>query len=120
MTTAIARQPLSASSITGDEIKNRQDDTLGSVQDIMIDCCSGRVAYVVMTSGGFLGMGNKLFAIPMSALELDRECKCLRLDATKSTFESVEGFDKDNWPDFASPEWETATHQRFGARPYWE
>ena len=86
----------------------------------MIDCNSGRVTYVVMTSGGFLGMGNKLFAIPMSALELDRESKCLRLDATKSTFENAQGFDKNNWPDMASPEWETATHQSFGARPYWE
>jgi len=120
MSTASLRQPLSASSLTGDEIKNRQDETLGSVHDLMIDCDSGRVAYVVMTSGGFLGMGNKLFAVPMSALQLDRDCKCLRLNATKETFENAEGFDQNNWPNMASQEWETTIHQRFGARPYWE
>ncbi|MCA9114201.1 MAG: PRC-barrel domain-containing protein [Planctomycetaceae bacterium] len=120
MSTVTARQPLSASSLTGDSIKNRQDETLGSVHDIMIDCDSGRVAYVVMSSGGFLGMGDKLFAIPMSALQLDRQSKCLRLDATKATFENAEGFDQNNWPDMASAQWETAAHSHFSARPYWE
>lgn len=120
MSTALGRHPLSASSITGDKVKNRQDETLGSVHDIMIDCDSGRVAYVVMSSGGFLGMGDKLFAIPMSALQLDRENKCLRMDASTSTFENAEGFDQDNWPDMASAQWEKTAHAHFSARPYWE
>ena len=72
-----------------------------------------------MTSGGFLGMGNKLFAIPMTALDVDTDQKCLRLDANKETFESQDGFDKDNWPDFADSEWETSVHDRFKAKPYW-
>lgn len=120
MTTTLNRRPMSASSITGDEIKNRQDETLGSVHDIMIDCGTGRVAYIVMTSGGFLGMGGKLFAVPMSALQLDTECKCLRMDASKETFDAADGFDKDNWPDMADPKLEQAAHTRYGARPYWE
>jgi len=120
MATTTARCPMSASSITGDNIKNPQGDTLGSVHDMMIDCASGRVAYVVMTSGGFLGVGNKLFAIPMSALKLDTQDKCLRLNATKQTFENAQGFDKDNWPDMADPKWETSTHEHFGAQPYWD
>lgn len=115
-----ARQQMSASSLTGDAIKNRKDDTLGHVHDLMIDCATGRVAYVVMTSGGFLGMGNKLFAIPMSALQLDTEDKCMRLDASKEVFENSDGFDKDNWPNMSDPGWESRTHDRFGARPYWE
>ena len=75
MTTATARCPISTSTINGDEIRNRNDDVLGSVHDIMLDRNLSRVAYIVMTSGGFLGMGNKLFAIPISALEVDTEQK---------------------------------------------
>lgn len=111
---------MSASSLTGDYIKNRQDETLGSVHDIMICCDTGKVSYVVMTSGGFLGMGNKLFAIPMSALSLDREDQCLRMDASQDTFDEADGFDKDNWPDFADRRWEEATHSRYDAKPYWD
>ncbi len=118
--TSTARCPMSASSLNKDEIKNHQDETLGSVHDIMLDCDSGRVAYVVMSSGGFLGLGNKLFAIPMTSLSLDRDEKCFRLDARKETFEKAEGFDQNNWPNMTDPNWETKTHKHFGTQPYWE
>ncbi len=116
---ASTHEPLSASSLAGDNIKNQQDETLGSVHDIMLDCNSGKVSYVVMTSGGFLGMGNKLFAIPMSALSVDRDNQCLRMNASRETFEASEGFDKEHWPDFANRSWEEKTHQRYDATPYW-
>lgn len=120
MATVTSRQPMSTSSLTGDDIRNNQDETLGTVHDIMVDCGSGKVAYVVMSSGGFLGMGNKLFSIPMSALTLDQENKCFRMDASKQTFEKADGFDKENWPNMANSQWESSTHKHYGARPYWE
>jgi hypothetical protein len=120
MATGTSRQLLSASTLTGDEIRNFQDEQLGSVHDLMIDCENGRVGYVVMTSGGFLGMGNKLFAIPMSALQVDPGEKCLRMNASKQTFENAQGFDKNNWPDMANRQWERSVHGHFGATPYWE
>ncbi|MEW4487560.1 PRC-barrel domain-containing protein [Thalassoglobus sp. JC818] len=120
MATTLARQPMSASSLIGDSIKNRQDETLGTVHEIMIDCSTGRVAYVVMSSGGFLGFGNKLFAIPMTAMELDTQDECMRLNASKEAFEESRGFDKDNWPNMADSQWETSTHAHFEAPHYWE
>jgi hypothetical protein len=65
----------------------------------MVDVPSGRVAYVVLSFGGILGMGNKLFAMPWSAARVDEDRKCLILDVDKRTLESAPGFDKDNWPD---------------------
>ena len=50
---------LSSSTLTGDPIRNRAEEQLGSVEEIMIDLDSGRVAYLVMASGGILGMGEK-------------------------------------------------------------
>jgi len=58
------RRVLSASSLAGDNVRNAAGDDLGKVDEIMIDVPSGRVAYAVLSFGGLLGMGNKLFAVP--------------------------------------------------------
>lgn len=111
---------LSASSLMSDPVKNHADEKIGDVKDIMIDLERGQVSYVVLAVGGFLGMGEKLFAIPWSALEVDTADHSLRLDASKETFENLEGFDPDNWPDTADREWGRRVHEQFGQTPYWE
>ncbi len=114
------RSLLSASTVIGNSVKNSSDDTLGTVDDIMLDCSTGNIAYVVMSAGGFLGIGEKLFAVPISALTIDYDNKCFRTQLSKETFENAEGFDKDHWPNMANPSWEEKTHSTFGAQPYWQ
>lgn len=114
------RRILSASTLAGDEVQNSAGEDLGKVDEIMIDIPSGRVAYAVVSFGGFLGMGNKLFAIPWSALMVDEDKKCFVLDVDKKTLEKAPGFDKDNWPDMAETTWRTNIHNYYGAAPYWE
>ena len=114
------RSLLSASSVTGNKVKNSSGDTFGTVHDIMLDCSTGKIAYIVMSAGGFLGIGEKLFAVPISALAIDRDNKCFRTQLSKETFEKAEGFDKDQWPDMANQSWEEKNHSRFGAQPYWK
>jgi sporulation protein YlmC with PRC-barrel domain len=94
---------LSASTLTGDAIKNPQDESLGDLKDIMIDTTSGKVAYAVLSFGGVLGMGNKLFAVPWDALTVDGANKCLILNVSKERLKDAPGFDQDHWPDFAEP-----------------
>ena len=86
----------------------------------MLDVPRGRIAYAVMSSGGFLGMGDKLFAIPWSALTLDTDNKCFVLDVDKQRLQDAPGFDKDNWPSTADPDFDSRVHSYYGARPYWE
>ena len=62
---------LSATSIDGNDIRNRQGEDLGKVKDLMIDLSDGSVSYAVVSYGGFLGMGDKLFAVPFEALHPD-------------------------------------------------
>ena len=95
------RRVLSASSLCKDRVYNRVDEDLGSVKELMIDVLSGRVAYVVLSVGGFLGMGDRLFAIPWEAVKVDEDRQCLILDVDKQRFENAPGFDKNNWPDMA-------------------
>ena len=111
---------LSSSSIAGDKVVNRNGENLGDIKDLMIDVDTGRVAYAVLEFGGFMGMGSKLFAVPMAAMELDTENKHLIFDQCKEVLDNAPGFDKDNWPDFADRIWGTTVHQHYGVRPYWE
>jgi sporulation protein YlmC with PRC-barrel domain len=114
------RRVMSASTLDGDRVKNPQGEDLGKVEDIMIDVPSGRVAYAVLSFGGFLGMGSKLFAIPWTSLTLDEDEKCFVLAADKELLKAAPGFDKDNWPDMADPTWRNQIYTYYGARPYWD
>jgi sporulation protein YlmC with PRC-barrel domain len=111
---------LSSSTISGDKVVNRQGEDLGDIKDLMIDVESGRVAYAVLETGGFLGMGSKLFAVPMQAMELDQDNHRFIFDQNKETLENAPGFDKDHWPDFADRTWGSTVHSHYGVRPYWE
>ena len=114
------RRVLAASTIEGDGVRNSAGEDLGKVDEIMIDIPTGRVAYAVVSFGGFLRMGNKLFAIPWSALKLDEDEKCFILDVDKRTLETAPGFDKDNWPDMTDTRWGGEIFSHYGATPYWE
>ena len=110
---------MAASTLTGDDVVNRLGDDLGTIKEIMIDVPSGRVAYAVMSSGGLLGIGDKLFAIPWSALTLDVDRKCFILDVDAERLKQAPGFDKDHWPSMADLTWASEVHAYYGQRNYW-
>lgn len=112
---------VSAETIIGEAVVNRQDEKLGKIHGIMIDAKEGRIAYAVLSSGGFLGMGDRLFAMPWSALEFANTEKKLILDVDKDRLKAAPGFDKDEkWPDFADRSWGSEVHDFYGSEPYWK
>ena len=111
---------LSSSSICSDHVKNAAGEDLGKIEDLMIDLHSGRIAYAVLSFGGFLKMGNKLFAIPWEALKVDPVNKVFILHLDKSQLENATGFDKDNWPNMADPTFGSTLYRHYGLKPYWE
>jgi len=111
---------MAASTLEGDDIVNRQGDKLGELEEIMLDVTTGRIAYAVLSTGGFLGLGDKLFAIPWGALTMDPENKCFILDVDKEHLKQAPGFDKDHWPTMADQTWATDIHSYYGTQPYWE
>jgi hypothetical protein len=114
------RRVLAASTLDGDRVRNSAGDDLGIVDEIMIDIPSGRVAYVVLSFGGVLGMGNKLFALPWESLRVDEDEKCFICDVDRQTLENAPGFDKNNWPDMAESAFASRVYAHYGATPYWE
>lgn len=112
-------QVMAADTLTGDDVRNGAGEKLGEIADIMLDVPTGRVAYAVMSVGGVLGVGSRLFAIPWSAMQLDTENKCFRLNVAKERFDQAPGFDKDHWPAMADQRWAEDVHSFYDARPYW-
>lgn len=92
---------LSSSSISDDDVVNTDGDDLGHVEDLMIDPVTGKVDYAVLSFGGFLGIGDKYFAVPFDQFSVDRENKRMVLNVDKDRLKDAPGFDKDDWPDFA-------------------
>jgi len=95
-----------ASQLIGANIQNDAGESVGEINDLVIDGNSGRVRYAAVTYGGFLGMGSKLFAVPFEAFHVKQKSNnsddyVLVLNVTKDQLKGAEGFDKDKWPDFA-------------------
>jgi sporulation protein YlmC with PRC-barrel domain len=101
------------------KVVNSAGEDLGKIEAIMLDVTSGRIAYAVLSFGGFLGMGTKLFALPWGALKLDAIEQYFTLDASKEKLENADGFDKDHWPSMADPAWATRLHSHYNVTPYW-
>lgn len=114
------RRVLSADTLEGTSVRNQAGEDLGDIKALMIDVGSGQVAYAVLSFGGFLGMGDKLFAVPWQALQLDQQDEQVLLDVPRETLENAPGFDKDNWPDFAESGYGDRVYEHYGYEPYWE
>ncbi len=108
------RKVLSSDSLVGTTVKNIMEEELGEIKTIMIDLTSGRIAYAVLSFGGFLGLGDKLFAIPWEAFSVSQQEKVMYLNVDKEKLERAPGFDKDNWPDMADPSFGSTIYTYYG------
>ncbi|NDP40139.1 MAG: PRC-barrel domain containing protein [Rhodoferax sp.] len=109
---------MGADTLIGNDVYNLKNEDLGDIKEIMLDMRTGRVSYAVLSFGGFLGMGEKLFAVPWTALKLDTQNKRFTLNVDKERLESAPGFDQDSWPNMADPSWEKIIHDYYGTKPY--
>ena len=105
---------LSARTLAGDDVYNLKDEKLGSIKEIMLDIKSGRVSYAVLSFGGFLGMGEKLFAVPWNALKVDTEKRRILFDVDEARLKTAPGFDQEHWPNMADPSWAQTIHPYYG------
>jgi sporulation protein YlmC with PRC-barrel domain len=112
--------PVKASSIIGTKVVNPKAEGLGDIKELVIDPSTGRVAYVVVAFGGFLSMGEKLFAIPFSSFEYNLGNNEYVLHVPKERLETAPGFDPEHWPAMSDEKWNRDVYKYYGRSPYWE
>lgn len=115
-----SNSPVRASSIIGTDVINPKGENLGNIKEIVIDSVNGRVAYAVVSFGGFLGLGKKLFAIPFSAFDYNAINNQYVLDVSREKLEAAPGFDADHWPTMSDELWNRDVYKYYGRPPYWE
>jgi len=106
------------SKLTGLVVKNKSNESLGKIEDLVIDE-NGTIRYAALSYGGFLGFNGKLFAVPWKALTIKKDAgsdtNYVELNVSKQYLENANGFPSDKWPDFTDQEM-TAKWDKFYLR----
>ncbi len=89
-----------ASQVMGLNVKNAAGDTIGEVEDLVLDVKDGKILAVVISSGGFLGVADTLSAVPVTALRYDDSSKSFKTELTKEQLGKAPQFKKDAWPNY--------------------
>src|SRR6476619_3994736 len=93
---------LKASHLIGMKVQGTDGKKLGDIKDLVVDPMDGDIDYAVLDYGGFLGVGDKYFAVPWEAFKFSADGKKAILDVTKKDLKQAPGFDKKHWPDLNS------------------
>lgn len=108
---------MGADTLLHNDVYNEQEENLGDIKEFMLEMKTGRVAYAVLSFGGLMGIGEKLFAVPWEALVLDTQNKRFILNIQRERLENAPGFDKNAWPDMSDTTWATGIHEYYGTQP---
>ena len=108
---------ISSEDVQGTDVYDMGGNNIGEIDHLIIDKMSGRVAYAVMSFGGFMGLGHSHYPIPWSSLNYDPSLSGFRTNITEQQLRDAPEFSDDSWQD---RDWETRTHQHYGTHAYWE
>jgi sporulation protein YlmC with PRC-barrel domain len=111
---------LSTTAILGDSVVNRAGESLGKIEELMLDLEKGRVAYAVLSFGGVREMNEKLYVVPFEALKLDSSREHFTLDADKAKLKNAPSFDRNNPPQASDRTWGAEVYKFYGYKPYWQ
>jgi hypothetical protein len=104
------------STIIGAKVLNEAKEDLGKIEDLIIDARTSVVVYAILSFGGFLGLGDKRFAIPWRVLDFHAPEGYAILPLDKERLKNAPGFKADEWPDMSTREWVNSIDDHFGTR----
>ena len=110
---------IASSKVEGTAVYNTAGESLGEIDDLMIDKLSGKVAYAIMSFGGFLGMGNQYHPLPWSVLKYDAGRGGYVVNLDKQQLEGAPAYNEDAEPEWGDRAYEKRVHDYYGAEPYW-
>jgi hypothetical protein len=105
--------------VEGTTVYDPRGNNIGSIKRLMIEKISGRVAYAVMSFGGFLGMGTEEHSIPWKKLTYDTSLGGYRTDVTEAQLKGAPAFSRDSKWDWSDRNRERELHDYYKAPYYW-
>ena len=111
---------ISSDKVEGTAVYDRRGEKLGSIHSVMIDKISGKVAYAVMSFGGFLGIGDQYHPLPWHVLTYDTGQGGYVVDLDRNKLEGAPTYGTSETPNWSDRRWGQQVHDYYGARPYWE
>jgi sporulation protein YlmC with PRC-barrel domain len=111
---------VTSKAITGKTVKSPDQKDLGTVHDLILDMKSGRVAFLVLSTGGLLGIGEKFIPVPWEAYSGVTDEDIITIDVKRETLESAPSYDRDSWEGIHDQGWLSRVYQYYGFTPYWE
>ena len=109
---------LSSSSINGTKVVDYDGKHIGEIKDLMVDLENGHVLYAVLSFGGFMGIGDKYFALPWRSLRVNTVDEVIEVDISEDQLKNAPGFDKDNWPETEDYSFTDRVYQHYGYEGY--
>ena len=113
------RKLIAADKVEGTTVRNRAGEKLGSIENVMIDKLTGKVAYAVMSFGGFLGIGDQYHALPWGMLKYDTDMESYVVDLDKDRLEGAPTYRKTDALDWDDPVWARKVHDYYNVPPFW-
>ena len=114
---------MDSADVIGCKVENSKGENLGKIESIMLDLSEGRILYAVLSFGGFLGMGDKLFPMPVEAISfrVDEKGKMQRaiIDVDKETLKNAPGYDRNSLPEWSDRSYATRVYSHYGFTPWW-
>lgn len=117
--TSSSHSLIASDRVEGTDVRRSGGDKIGSIQRLMIDKLSGKVAYAVLSYGGFLGMGEKHFPIPWASLRYNPTLEAYEIDASDAALGKAPSYAADADFDWGDRAGERALHDYYKVPPYW-
>lgn len=108
---------ISSNRVQGTEVYGASGEHVGEIDHLMIERVSGRVAYAVMSFGGFLGMGKDFHPVPWNALKYDTTLDGYRTDITREQVEGAPTYSGGDTFDWNDDEWHSRMHSHYRTQP---
>lgn len=105
--------------VAGTAVYDTAGEKLGAIEDVMIDKKSGRIAYAILSFGGFLGIGGKHHPLPWTNLRYDTTLGGYVVNLDRSALEGAPAYADDEPAAWEDPAWGQRVHDYYKAEPYW-
>ena len=111
---------ISSDKVEGTSVRRSNGDKIGTIEHVMLDKRSGRIAYAAMSFGGFLGMGSEYRALPWSALRYNERLDAYELNVTDDQLQHAPVVSTDFFETgVADRRWEDDIHRHYRVSPYY-